>query len=85
MSFLDLYLNRNSLITSSDETSDPVAIVFGVPFDSTHSYKPGTRFGPDAIRDAFNNIEIFHTQFQLDLESTNIEDLGNTKPTVVAE
>ncbi len=85
MSFLDLYLNRNPLITSSDETSDPVAIVFGVPFDSTHSYKPGTRFGPDAIRDAFNNIEIFHPQFQLDLESTNIEDLGNTKHTVVAE
>ncbi len=85
MSFLDLYLNRNPLITSSNETSDPVAIVFGVPFDSTHSYKPGTRFGPDAIRDAFNNIEIFHPQFQLDLETTNIEDLGNTKPTVVAE
>ena len=85
MSFLDLYLNRNPLITSSDETSDPVAIVFGVPFDSTHSYKPGTRFGPDAIRDAFNNIEIFHPQFQLDLESTNIEDLGNIKHTVVAE
>ena len=85
MSFLDLYLNKNPLITSSNETSDPVAIVFGVPFDSTHSYKPGTRFGPDAIRDAFNNIEIFHTQFQLDLESTNIEDLGNTIHTVVAE
>ena len=85
MSFLDLYLNRNPLITSSDETSDPVAIVFGVPFDSTHSYKPGTRFGPDAIRDAFNNIEIFHPQFQLDLESTNIKDLGNIKQTVVAE
>jgi len=85
LSFLDLYLNRNPLITSSDETSDPVAIVFGVPFDSTHSYKPGTRFGPDAIRDAFNNIEIFHPQFQLDLESINIDDLGNTKHTVVAE
>jgi len=85
LSYLDLYLNRTPLITSSNETSDPVAIVFGVPFDSTHSYKPGTRFGPDAIRDAFNNIEIFHTQFQLDLESTNIEDLGNTKHTVVAE
>lgn len=80
-----MYLNRNPLITSSDETSDPVAIVFGVPFDSTHSYKPGTRFGPDAIRDAFNNIEIFHPQFQLDLESINIDDLGNTKHTVVAE
>ena len=73
------------MITSSDEKAEPAAIVFGVPFDSTHSYKPGTRFGPDAIRDSFNNIEIFHPQFQVDLETVNIEDLGNTKNTVVAE
>ena len=85
MSFLDLYLNKSPMITSSGEKTEPVAIVFGVPFDSTHSYKPGTRFGPDAIRDAFNNIEIFHPQFQVDLEAVNIEDLGNTKHTVVAK
>ena len=85
MSFLDLYLNRTPLISGSQEYGEPVAIIFGVPFDSTHSYKPGTRFGPDAIRDAFNNIEIFHPQLQLDLESVNIEDLGNTRHTVVAE
>lgn len=85
MSFLDLYLNRTPLISGSQGYGEPVAIIFGVPFDSTHSYKPGTRFGPDAIRDAFNNIEIFHPQLQLDLESVNIEDLGNTRHTVVAE
>lgn len=73
------------MISSSQEYGEPVAIIFGVPFDSTHSYKPGTKFGPDAIRDTFNNIEIFHPQLQLDLESVNIEDLGNTKHTVVAE
>lgn len=84
MSFLDLYLNTSPMITSSDSGKDPVAIIFGVPFDSTHSYKPGTRFGPDAIRDAFNNIEIFHPRFQVDLETVSIKDLGNTKHTVVA-
>jgi len=63
---------------------EPVAVVFGVPFDSTHSYKPGCRFGPDAIRDAFNNIEIFQPEFGIDLETVNISDLGNTKTTVVA-
>lgn len=83
MSFLDLYMNRNPLITSSQE-GNPIATVFGIPFDSTHSYKPGCRFGPDVIRDAFNNIEIFHPQLQVDLESANIEDLGNTRHTVVA-
>ncbi len=84
MSFIDLYMNRNPLITGSDEGSDPVATAFGVPFDATHSYKPGCRFGPDAIRDSFNNIEVFHPEFQIDLESVNIEDLGNTRHTVVA-
>ena len=80
-----MYLNRTPLITGSQEAGDPMAIIFGVPFDSTHSYKPGTRFGPDVIREAFNNIEIFHPKLQLDLESANIEDLGNTKHTVVAQ
>jgi agmatinase len=84
MSFLDLYMNKNPLITSSDDDSEPVATVFGIPFDSTHSYKPGCRFGPDTIRDSFNNIEVFHPELQVDLETANIEDLGNTRHTVVA-
>ena len=84
MSFLDLYMNRNPMITASNSDSEPVATVFGIPFDSTHSYKPGCRFGPDVIRDAFNNIEIFHPQFGIDLETVNIEDLGNTSHTVLA-
>ena len=84
MSFLDLYMNKNPLITGSDEDSEPVATVFGIPFDATHSYKPGCRFGPDAIRDSFNNIEVFHPELQVDLETVNIEDLGNTRHTVVA-
>ncbi|MDH5463438.1 MAG: agmatinase [Nitrosopumilus sp.] len=84
MSFLDLYMNRNPLITASDNESEPVATIFGIPFDATHSYKPGCRFGPDAIRDSFNNIEIFHPNLQVDLETVSIEDLGNTRHTVVA-
>jgi agmatinase len=84
MSFLELYMNKNPMITSSDDGSEPVATIFGIPFDSTHSYKPGCRFGPDAIRDSFNNIEIFHPDLKIDLENVNIEDLGNTRHTVVA-
>lgn len=72
------------MITASGDDSEPVATVFGIPFDSTHSYKPGCRFGPDVVRDAFNNIEIFHPQFGIDLEDVNIEDLGNTTHTVSA-
>jgi len=84
MSFLDLHMTKSPLIVNPNYNSEPVAVVFGVPFDSTHSYKPGCRFGPDAIRDAFNNIEIFQPEFGIDLETVNISDLGNTKTTVVA-
>jgi len=84
MSFLDLYMNKNPLITSSEDGTEPIATVFGIPFDATHSYKPGCRFGADAIRDSFNNIEVFHPELKVDLETANIEDLGNTRHTVVA-
>lgn len=85
MSYRDLYLSKSPLIISPNEDSIPVATIYGIPFDSTHSYKPGTRFGPDAIRDAFNNIEIFHPQLQIDLASVNIQDLGNIHQTVNVE
>jgi len=84
MSFLDLHMTKSPLIINPDDNSELVAIIFGVPFDSTHSYKPGCRFGPDVIRDAFNNIEIFQPEFGVDLETVNINDLGNAKHTVVA-
>jgi len=84
MSFLDLHMTKSPLIMNPNDNSESVAVIFGVPFDSTHSYKPGCRFGPDVIRDAFNNIEIFQPEFGIDLETVNINDLGNTKHTVVA-
>lgn len=82
MSYIDLYLNKNTIITNPDEDSDKLVHVFGVPFDSTHSFRPGTRFGPDSIRNMFNNIEIFHADLGVDLETVNIKDHGNIQHTV---
>ena len=84
MSYKELYLTQSPMIVSPDDKSAPIANIFGVPFDSTHSYKPGCRFGPDVIRDTFNNIEIFHPNLQVDLEIANIKDYGNIQHTVVA-
>ena len=85
MSYADLYLTSSPKIISPADDSEPAATLFGIPFDSTHSYKPGCRFGPDVIRDAFNNIEIFMPKFGADLEHVNIKDLGNIQHTVVAQ
>ena len=83
MSYLDLYCKSGLLVSGG--AGEPKAAVFGVPFDSTHSYRPGTRFGPDAIREAFNNIEVFHPSLKIDLEKINIADHGNLAHTVMAE
>ena len=82
MSYLDLFMSGNPMITASGGDAEPAATVLGVPFDSTHSYRPGCRFGPDSIRDAFNNIEAFHPGLGADLEQARIEDLGNVRHTV---
>jgi len=77
-----LYLSGSPMIISSGE-GEYAGTILGVPFDSTHSYRPGTRFGPDAIRAAFNNIEVFHPDLGVDLESVKVRDLGNLIHTVV--
>ena len=79
-------MNTNHLCTneSNDDEQPTFATYFGVPFDATHSYKPGCRFGPDVIRGTFDNIEIFHPELGVDLESVQINDAGNLRSTAVA-
>lgn len=83
MSYSDLYLSKSPLISSPP--GEPAVSVVGVPFDSTHSYRPGCRFGPDAMRDSLNNIEVFFPELGADLESVPIDDMGNLAHTVDAE
>jgi agmatinase len=54
-----------------------VLTVFGVPFDGTTSYRPGTRFGPNAIREAFLNVEAYSNVLGVDVEKLKIRDIGN--------
>ena len=81
MSYRDLFLVSEPLITYTEEGLETVAKIFGFPFDVTTTFRPGTRFGPNAIRQAYMNIEIYLPQLNVDLERLNIEDLGNLKST----
>lgn len=81
MSYKDLFLTSEPLITVIKEGTKPIANIFGVPFDSTVTFRPGARFGPNAIRQAYMNIEIYSSFLDVDLESLSILDLGNLRPT----
>ena len=50
--------------------------LFGVPYDGTTSFRPGTRFGPAAIREVSTGLETYCPQLGLDLEDLAIADLG---------
>ncbi|NJE07142.1 agmatinase [Thermococcus sp. M39] len=52
-------------------------VIFGVPFDSTTSYKPGARFGPTLIRQATINLESYILDYDIDLADLKIADIGD--------
>ena len=59
---------------------DPVGCrvgLFGVPYDGTTSFRPGTRFGPAAIREVSSGLESYCPQLDRDLEELAIADLGS--------
>lgn len=53
-------------------------VIFGAPYDSTTSFRPGTRFGPNAMRAESFGIETYSMLQDKDLaEETNVFDAGD--------
>ena len=63
----------------ADKTFDEAGVViFGAPYDSTTSFRPGTRFGPAAIRSESFGIETYSPYLDRDLETdANVHDAGD--------
>ncbi len=53
------------------------AALVGVPFDGTSSFRPGSRFGPRAIREGSHSLETFGPYLDRDLTSMDYVDLGD--------
>ncbi|OQD58395.1 agmatinase-like protein [Methanobrevibacter arboriphilus JCM 13429 = DSM 1125] len=50
--------------------------IIGVPFDSTSSYGPGSRFGPTTVREASYSFEKYNITFKSNLDAI-FYDFGN--------
>ena len=59
------------------EYSDSDIVLFGIPFDGTVSYRPGTRFAPAAIRNESYGIETYSPYLDKDLTDLKIFDAGD--------
>lgn len=52
--------------------------IYGIPFDTGVSYRPGARFGPSSIRDVSSLMKTNHPVYEIDImDFLNIADLGD--------
>lgn len=72
-------LNKNieTFIGCDAEYNDARIVIFGAPFDSTTSFRPGTRFGSHAIRSESFGIETYSPRLDRDLEDISVFDSGD--------
>ena len=72
-------LNKNVevFMACEKEAHEADIVLFGAPFDSTTSYRPGTRFGSSAIRRESYGIECHSPYQDKDLEDTKVMDCGD--------
>lgn len=67
----------NSFIGCESSFEDSDIVLFGAPFDGTTSFRPGTRFGPSAIRNDSFGIETYSPYQDKDLSDLKVFDAGD--------
>lgn len=69
--------NIETFIACDADYEDAGTVIFGAPFDSTTSYRPGARFGSAAIRHESYGLETYSPYLDADLEDYSIFDSGD--------
>lgn len=62
---------------SSDSYKDSKYVIFGVPFDSTVSFRSGEKLAPNKIREASYNMESYSIYRGVNLKNSGIYDMGD--------
>lgn len=69
--------NVETFIGCDSEYDASQIVMFGAPFDSTTSYRPGARFGSAAIRHESYGLETYSLYQDKDLEDYEVFDSGD--------
>lgn len=72
-------LNKNveTFLGCDKEYDEARVVLFGAPFDSTTSYRPGTRFASRTMRAESYGLETYSPYLDLDLEDAAVFDGGD--------
>ena len=69
--------NIVTFIGCDSSFSDAKTVLFGAPFDSTTSYRPGTRFASRTIRAESEGLETYSPYLDKDLTDIRVFDAGD--------
>ncbi len=69
--------NIETFIGCDSEYDDADIVIFGAPFDSTTSFRPGARFGSSAIRHESFGLEVYSPYQDKELTDYRIFDSGD--------
>ena len=69
--------NVETFIACDCEYGDADIVLFGAPFDSTTSYRPGARFASRAIRGESYGLETYSPYQNKDLADCRVFDSGD--------
>ena len=72
-----LNINIESFIGCNCDFNDADIVLFGAPFDSTTSYRPGTRFASKTMRSESYGLETYSPYQDKDLTEINVLDAGD--------
>ncbi len=77
-----MYKNKRDIFMSCEATyHESNVVLFGADFDGTVSFRPGTRFGPKAIREASYGLETWSMDIKRDLEDIKVFDYADLELT----
>lgn len=71
--------NISTFIACEAAYDEADIVLFGIPFDGTTSFRPGTRFAMQAIRPDSYGLETYSPYLQRDLEDTRVFDGGEVE------
>lgn len=74
---MSLKPNVETFIGCDSSYEESGIVLFGAPFDSTTSFRPGTRFGPAAIRHESFGLETYSPYQDADLTDFAVFDSGD--------
>jgi len=72
-----LNMNNETFLACEAEFDEAQVVLYGAPFDSTTSFRPGSRFGSGAIRHESYGLESYSPYQDKDLTDYAVMDSGD--------